>query len=65
MNACKKATNFVLADPEAAFRQLTNQLPKLNTKLAKQQFQRSFGYFSATLQNVHRDWAKVSFKGTA
>lgn len=59
MLACKKATNFIIEQPEEAFKELVHELPLLNTVLYRKMFERSFAYFSATLQNVQRDWLKV------
>ncbi|KAL8376632.1 hypothetical protein RB595_007644 [Gaeumannomyces hyphopodioides] len=63
MRAAKRATDFVLAEPEAAWREYVAFKPAMGTDLNRKMFERSFAYFSADLQNVRRDWEKVTRYG--
>lgn len=56
MKAVKKATDFVLAEPEKAYAEYVDMKPIMGTSLNKKIFERSFAYFSKDLQNVKRDW---------
>lgn len=63
MTAVKKATDYVLAEPEAAWAEYAAFKPQLNTELAREMFLRCFAYLSESLYNVHRDWNKVTRYG--
>ncbi|TDZ40676.1 4-amino-5-hydroxymethyl-2-methylpyrimidine phosphate synthase [Colletotrichum trifolii] len=63
MRAVKRATDFVLEEPEAAWREYVDFKPVMGTALNRKIFERSFAYFSRDLKNVQRDWAKVTKYG--
>jgi pyrimidine precursor biosynthesis enzyme len=63
MRAVKKATDFVLADPHAAWKEYVDFKPVMGTQLNWKIFERSYAYFSKDLKNVDRDWAKVTKYG--
>lgn len=63
MRAVKKATDFVLAEPEVAWEEYVDFKPAMNTPLNRKIFERSFAYFSKDLKNVRRDWDKVTEYG--
>lgn len=63
MRAVKKATDFVLEDPHAAWKEYVDFKPVMGTELNKKIFERSYAYFSQDLKNVERDWAKVTKYG--
>lgn len=63
MRAVKKATDYVLADPAAAWAEYVDFKPLLNTQLDHKIFERSYAYFSKDLKNVKRDWEKVTKYG--
>jgi pyrimidine precursor biosynthesis enzyme len=63
LRACKRATEFVLRAPEEAWEELCGFKPVLNTCTNRKIFERSFAYFSPDLQNVKRDWEKVTAYG--
>ena len=63
MRAVKKATDYVLADPESAWRDYVDFKPVMGTQLNRKIFERSFAYFSKDLKNVQRDWEKVTKYG--
>jgi pyrimidine precursor biosynthesis enzyme len=63
MAACKKATDFVIAQPDKAWAEYLDVMPHLNTAVERKIFERSFAYFSESLQNVDRDWQKVTRYG--
>ena len=56
MRACKKATDYVLAEPEKALADYIDMKPIMGTTLNRKIFERSYAYFSKDLQNVNRDW---------
>lgn len=60
MRACKKATDFVLAEPEKAYDEYVDMKPIMGTALNRKIFERSFAYFSQDLQNVQRDWVSTN-----
>lgn len=60
MRAVKSANDFVLRDPVAAYGEYIEIKPIMNTQLNRKMFERSFTYFSNDLQNVARDWNKVT-----
>lgn len=63
LRAAKRATDFVLADPAAAWAEYVACKPAMGTALHRKMFERSYAYFSADLQNVARDWDKVTRYG--
>lgn len=63
MRAVKKATDFVLSQPEQAWAEYVDFKPVMGSELNRKIFERSFAYFSKDLQNVARDWAKVTKYG--
>lgn len=63
MRAVKRATDFVLAQPERAWAEYVDFKPVMGTPLNRKIFERSFAYFSRDLKNVQRDWEKVTRYG--
>lgn len=63
LRACKRATDFVLAEPAKAWEEFCDIKPLMNTPTNRKIFERSFAYFSPDLQNVQRDWDKVTRYG--
>ena len=63
MRAVKRATDFVLQDPEKAWVEYVDFKPVMGTELNRKMFERSFAYFSTDLKNVARDWEKVTRYG--
>ena len=63
MRAVKKATDYVLAEPEKAWAEYVAFKPVMGTELNRHIFERSFAYFSPDLKNVKRDWEKVTRYG--
>jgi pyrimidine precursor biosynthesis enzyme len=63
LRACKRATDFVLAAPDAAWKELCAFKSSMDTPTNRKIFERSFAYFSPDLQNVQRDWEKVTRYG--
>jgi pyrimidine precursor biosynthesis enzyme len=63
LRACKRATDFVLAAPDVAWNELCNFKSSMDTPTNRKIFERSFAYFSPDLQNVQRDWDKVTRYG--
>ncbi|RMZ80025.1 hypothetical protein DV738_g2992, partial [Chaetothyriales sp. CBS 135597] len=63
LRAVKKATDFVLAEPEKAWEEYVDFKPVMGTELNRKIFERSFAYFSRDLKNVQRDWTKVTKYG--
>ncbi|KAI1426477.1 NMT1-domain-containing protein [Xylaria sp. FL1777] len=63
LRAVKKATDFVIAQPEEAWSQYVDFKPVMNTPLNRKIFERSYAYFSKDLKNVRRDWEKVTAYG--
>lgn len=63
LRAVKKATDFVLAEPEKAWEEYVDFKPVVGTELGHKIFERSFAYFSKDLKNVKRDWEKVTRYG--
>jgi pyrimidine precursor biosynthesis enzyme len=56
MKAVKKATDYVLNEPEKAYADYVDMKPLMGSELNRKIFERSFAYFSKDLQNVKRDW---------
>ncbi|KAF2774037.1 NMT1-domain-containing protein [Teratosphaeria nubilosa] len=63
MKAIKKATDFVLSEPEKAWAEYCDFKPAMATELNRKILERSFAYFSKDLKNVDRDWQKVTKYG--
>jgi pyrimidine precursor biosynthesis enzyme len=63
MRAVKRATDFVLQQPEEAWKLFIDFKPVMNTPLNRKIFERSFPYLSKDLKNVKRDWTKVTSYG--
>ncbi|CAI4220184.1 unnamed protein product [Parascedosporium putredinis] len=63
MRAVKKATDFVIQEPEKAWAEYVDFKPVMGTELNRKIFERSFAYFSKDLKNVRRDWDKVTKYG--
>lgn len=63
MKAVKRATDYVLANPEAAWREYINFKPQLDNKISLDMFSRCYAYLSESLYNVERDWNKVTRYG--
>ena len=63
LRACKRATDFVLRQPEQAWKEFVDFKSAMDTPTNRKIFERSFAYFSPDLQNVQRDWEKVTRYG--
>jgi pyrimidine precursor biosynthesis enzyme len=63
MNAVKRATEYVLAEPAKAYEEYIDIKPIMGTAVNRKIFERSFAYFSRDLKNVQRDWNKVTNYG--
>lgn len=63
LRAVKKATDFVIAQPETAWQEYVDFKPVMGTALNRKIFERSYAYFSKDLKNVKRDWEKVTNYG--
>ncbi|KAG9203203.1 glycylpeptide N-tetradecanoyltransferase [Epicoccum nigrum] len=63
LRAVKRATDFVLAEPDRAWAELVDFKSALDSPTNRKIFERSFAYFSPDLQNVRRDWDKVTRYG--
>lgn len=63
LRACKRATDFVIAEPAKAWEEFVDFKPVLATPLYRKIFERSYAYFSRDMKNVERDWAKVTRYG--
>lgn len=63
LRAVKKATDFVLSSPAEAYKQYIDVKPTMGTPVNYKIFERSYAYFSKDLQNVERDWEKVTKYG--
>ncbi|KAK9416639.1 putative 4-amino-5-hydroxymethyl-2-methylpyrimidine phosphate synthase [Seiridium unicorne] len=63
LRAVKKATDLVLASPADAYKQYVDMKPSMGTPVNYKIFERSYAYFSKDLQNVKRDWEKVTKYG--
>ena len=63
LRAVKKATDFVLQEPQKAWDEYVDFKPAMGTALNRKIFERSFAYFSKDLKNVQRDWEKVTRYG--
>ena len=59
MAAVKKATDYVLAEPDKAYADYVDMKPLMGTELNRKIFERSFAYLSKDLQNVKRDWVTL------
>ncbi|KXX75753.1 hypothetical protein MMYC01_207817 [Madurella mycetomatis] len=63
LRAVKRATDFVIAEPERAWAEYVDFKPVMGTALNRKIFERSYAYFSRDLKNVQRDWEKVTKYG--
>ncbi|PSS22134.1 hypothetical protein M430DRAFT_98585 [Amorphotheca resinae ATCC 22711] len=63
MKAVKRATDYVLASPEAAYKTYIDIKPQMASAVNRKIFERSYAYFSKDLKNVQRDWEKVTRYG--
>ncbi|KAK5073421.1 Glycylpeptide N-tetradecanoyltransferase [Exophiala xenobiotica] len=63
MRAVKRATDYVLSNPKQAYLDFIDMKPVMGTPLNRKIFERSYAYFSKDLQNVERDWQKVTQYG--
>ena len=63
LRAVKRATDFVLTQPEKAWAEYVDFKPVMGTALNRKIFERSYAYFSKDLKNVKRDWEKVTKYG--
>jgi pyrimidine precursor biosynthesis enzyme len=63
MRAVKRATDFVISSPDAAWDEYVDFKPIMGTPLNRKIFERSYAYFSKDLKNVQRDWEKVTKYG--
>lgn len=63
MRAVKRATDFVLAEPQRAWAEYAAAKPAMGSALHRKMFERSYAYLSQDLQNVARDWDKVTRYG--
>ena len=63
LKACKKATDYVLSNPEEAYEQYCDMKPQMKEPTNRKIFARSYAYFSEDMQNVKRDWEKVTRYG--
>lgn len=63
LRAVKKATEYVIIQPEKAWEEYVDFKPIMGTELNRKIFERSYAYFSRDLQNVRRDWEKVTKYG--
>jgi len=57
--ALKKATDFVVENPNEAYKLYCEVKPGLATDINRKIFERSLPFFSKTMENVERDWKKV------
>ncbi len=60
LRAVKAATDDLMADPVKAYEEYCEVKPLMNAPTQRKMFERSFAYFSKDLQNVARDWNKVT-----
>jgi pyrimidine precursor biosynthesis enzyme len=60
MKAVKRATNYIVKDPNGAYDLLCKISPEMDTKVNKEIYHRSLVYLSKDLLNVERDWNKVT-----
>merc|ERR1719148_300026 len=59
MKAMRRATDFTIEHPDAAWKIMTRANPRLDNNLYAKIYQRTQPYFSRDLLNVDRDWEKV------
>ncbi|KAJ3022942.1 glycylpeptide N-tetradecanoyltransferase [Thoreauomyces humboldtii] len=60
LKAVRKATDLVRTEPDRAWDLYVEIKPVLGDALNRAMFERSLPYFSKTLENVQRDWTKVT-----
>jgi len=63
MRAVKKATDYVISQPQKAYEEYIEVKPVMGTPVNRKIFERSYAYFSKDLKNVKRDWEKVTKYG--
>lgn len=63
LKAVKRATDDMLAAPQEAWSLFCDFKPQMATSVNHKKFERCYAYFSESLYNVHRDWAKVTAYG--
>jgi len=63
MRSVKKATQYVLSQPEQAYATYIDIKPQMADPVNRKIFERSYAYFSEDLKNVERDWEKVTAYG--
>ncbi|QKX63659.1 uncharacterized protein TRUGW13939_10830 [Talaromyces rugulosus] len=63
LRAVKRATDFVIAQPQVAYEEYVDVKPIMGSAVNRKIFERSYAYFSRDLKNVPRDWAKVTNYG--
>lgn len=63
LNAIKRATDFVIAQPKVAYDEYVAFKPIMGADVNRKIFERSYAYFSRDLKNVPRDWQKVTAYG--
>ncbi|KAG0264973.1 glycylpeptide N-tetradecanoyltransferase [Mortierella polycephala] len=60
MKAVKRATDYMFAQPAAAYELFVEMKPHMDSEVNRKIFQRSFRFMSHDLKNVQRDWDKVT-----
>jgi len=63
LKAVKRATDHVLASPAEAYKTYISIKPEMASVVNTKIYERSYAYFSKDLQNVQRDWEKVTKYG--
>lgn len=63
LKAVKRATDYVLSEPNEAWKEYCHFKSQMESTLNRKMFERCFAYFSDSLYNVHRDWRKVTAYG--
>ncbi|BDD58837.1 glycylpeptide N-tetradecanoyltransferase [Monascus purpureus] len=63
LRAVKRATDYVLDNPEKAWEEYIDFKPVMNTPVNRKIYSRSYAYLSRDLKNVRRDWEKVTRYG--
>jgi len=60
MKAIKRAGQFIRSNRDAAWEMFSQMKPKLANQTSKLMYEASLPYLSPTMQNVQRDWDKVT-----
>ncbi|KAI9745853.1 MAG: glycylpeptide N-tetradecanoyltransferase [Claussenomyces sp. TS43310] len=63
LHAVKRATDDVINHPEESYMLYVDVKPQMADPVNRKIFERSYAYFSKDLQNVQRDWTKVTNYG--